>query len=113
MLVVKNKSIYLLWELNEKKLYRTDRLHSRLVTWLQTKNFDFVIAMWFGKFLNLFIYLFITIIIIIIIIIIIVFLCWVLCSCSLVCVLVFVFVCLFFRGVLLLCLFQFSFLSVR
>ena len=57
MLVVKNKSIYLLWELNEKKFYRTDRLHSRLVTWLQTKNFDFVIAMWFRKFLNLFIYL--------------------------------------------------------
>ena len=57
MLVVKNKSIYLLWELNEKKFYRTDRPHSRLVTWLQTKNFDFVIAMWFRKFLNLFIYL--------------------------------------------------------
>ena len=48
MLVVKNKSISLLWELNsifmqmlrEKKFYRIDPQHGRLVTWLQTKNKD-------------------------------------------------------------------------
>ena len=46
MLVVKNKSISLLWELNSifmeilwEKLYCIDPQHGRLVTWLQTKNF--------------------------------------------------------------------------
>ena len=45
MLVVKNKSVSLRWELNSifmqilrQKLYCIDHQHGRLVTWLQTKN---------------------------------------------------------------------------
>ena len=49
MLVIKNKSISLLWELNsifsckffEVKLYCIDPRHGRLVTWSQTKNRPF------------------------------------------------------------------------
>ena len=45
MLVVKNKSISLLWELNsifikffEEIFFCFDPQHARLITWLQTKN---------------------------------------------------------------------------
>ena len=44
ILVVKNKSNFLLWELNyflyffEKNFYCIDPQHGRLVTWLQTKD---------------------------------------------------------------------------
>ena len=45
MLVIKNKSISLRWELNaifmqilQEKFYCIDHQYGRLVTWLQTKN---------------------------------------------------------------------------
>ena len=38
MLVVKRKSISLLWELREKKLHCIERQHGCLVKWLQTKH---------------------------------------------------------------------------
>ena len=45
MIVVKNKSISLLWELKAifvqflgERIYCIDPQHGRLVTWLQTKN---------------------------------------------------------------------------
>ena len=51
MLVVKNKSICLLWEPNfifmliiREKLYCIDPQHCRLVSWLQTKNASFVVS---------------------------------------------------------------------
>ena len=51
MLVVKNKSISLLWEPDSifililgEKLYCIDPQHGRLVLWLQTKNASFVVS---------------------------------------------------------------------
>ena len=50
MLVIKNKSISVLWEPNSvfmlilrEKFYCIDPQHGRLVMWLQTKNASFVV----------------------------------------------------------------------